>query len=68
LIGNQFPGFRGAANRCVIAATAAVFLHKFAPFLHFLRRPLLFGAQPKITMVTIWSGTSRTGANQCHDG
>jgi hypothetical protein len=41
LIGNQFPDFRGAASRCVIAATAAVFLHKFAPFLHFLRRPLL---------------------------
>jgi hypothetical protein len=34
----------------------------------FLRRPLLFDPQPRITMVTIWLGTSRAGANQCHDG
>jgi hypothetical protein len=53
LIDNQFLVFRSAANACVIAATTAVFLRKFMLFLRFLRRPLLFDPQPRITIVII---------------
>ena len=68
LIGNQFPNFPRRRKRCVIAATAAVFLRKFAPFLRFLSRPLLFAAKPRLTISqTGWARVGR-GANQCHGG